>query len=205
MLPYPQEIRATSRGTSNSSSEYHIRTRCMLLQEIHRDWLIRRYYRRSRLSQIIPMMSCLGFVLQWRLHGHAWARVSSHMGLVSGESLVPSWRRHICHYCTRDIFGGQGGLVDEEVEQEKEVDERLSDTRSSSLLLFCCSTIVRTLFQTLLLHFGSRLYNIFDIYCYFIFDTPNISLLLFCTSFFFIFSIVHYTSYEHKYTTYSKK
>lgn len=57
----------------------------------------------------------------------------------------------------------------DEVEQTKEVEERLSDTRNSSLLLFCCSTIVCTLFLTLLLHFGSRLYDIFDIYLLFYF------------------------------------
>lgn len=33
-----------------------------------------------------------------------------------------------------------------EVEQAYEVDGRLSDTHNISLLLFCCSTIVYTLF-----------------------------------------------------------
>lgn len=50
------------------------------------------------------------------------------------------------HCYTGDIAGEQGGLMAEEVEQTEEVEERLSDTHNNSLLLFCYSTIVCTLF-----------------------------------------------------------
>lgn len=91
-------------------------------------------------------MSCLGVVASWRLYGRELTRVSSQMGMVSGESYMLSWRRYNGHCCIRDIVEGHEGLMTEEVEQTYKVDERLSYTHSSSLLLFCYSTIVCTLF-----------------------------------------------------------
>lgn len=59
---------------------------------------------------------------------------------------MPSWQRHMSHCCTEDIAGGHGGLIADEVKQTEEVEERLSETHNSSLLLFCCSTTICTLF-----------------------------------------------------------